>query len=498
MHTLSQLLSAIIVQQVHTGPGTDPDRLPVTALTDDSRAVTPGAMYVALEGTNVDGHRFIPQAIAAGAVAVVCRRLPTELPESVAFVQVADTAVALGFLASEWYGNPSRHLTLVGVTGTNGKTTVATLLSEAMTLLGVKSGLLSTVENRIGSQRIPATHTTGSQLEINRLLAQMVADGCGFAAMEVSSHGAQQQRIAGLHFAGAIFTNLTRDHLDYHNTVAAYIAAKKKFFDQLPRSAWALVNADDPNGAVMLQNTLAHRHTYGLKRAADYHCRITEMHLGNTEMQIDSTALTTQFTGRFNAMNLTAVFGALRLMGVSAHQAAVTVSSLRPVCGRFETLHHGPVTAIIDYAHTPDALENVLDSIRAVEPSAHIITVTGAGGNRDKGKRPLMGAVAARHSDTLIITSDNPRDEDPATIADEIAAGAPEHPHTIILDRAQAIAHAVQQGAEKAAKGARAVVLVAGKGHETYQEFENHRRIHFDDHEHVLTAFNTPLEPVRQ
>jgi len=487
MQKLSNLLGAIITQDIVIANGGDDTRL-ITGVTADSRTVTPGALFVAVRGTAVDGHRFIHAAVEAGASAVVCETIPPSADESVAWIRVADSSVALGLLASQWHGNPSRQLSLIGVTGTNGKTTVATLVYNAFMTAGVKAGLLSTVENRIGDEVLPSTHTTGDPMEINANLRAMVDAGCRVAAMEVSSHGADQNRIAGLHFAGGIFTNLTRDHLDYHKTVQNYIHAKKKFFDMLPRGAFALTNIDDANGKVMTQNTAATVNTYSLRTAADFHCRVIESHLDSTLMSINGNEMHTRFTGRFNAYNLTAVYGALTLMGMDTHRAAVVLSTLRPVNGRFETYTSADgVTVIIDFAHTPDAIANVLGAIHAVVPDTEVITVIGAGGNRDHGKRPMMGAEAARRSNVLIITADNPRDENPADIAADIAAGVPADSTCrvcTILDRAEAIATAITRAP------AGAVVLIAGKGHEDYQVVENGRTIHFNDHEHVSRALS--------
>ena len=480
---LDKLTENIIIEQ-----SVGPSEVEVTGICADSRLAAPGNLFVAVRGPLSDGHAFIDAAVAAGCTAVVCEELPAhELQAGVTWIRVPDASVALGFLASAWYGEPSRHLTLVGVTGTNGKTTVATLLYEAARLAGHKAGLLSTVENRVDSKVYPTRNTTPSPLETNRLLREMVDAGCTFAAMEVSSHGQVQHRTAGLHFSGAIFTNLTRDHLDYHKTFDNYLKAKKSFFDMLPASAWALVNADDANGAVMLQNTAASRHNYSMRGPADFTGRAVESRIDGTLMRVNGREVETQFTGRFNACNLLAVFGALVLMGMSEFDAAVTLSSLVPVAGRFQTFRSaGGVVAVVDYAHTPDALANVLAAIAEVAPKgAQVITVTGAGGNRDHGKRPQMGAEAARRSDRVVITSDNPRDEDPADIADDIRAGIPvDSPARVdvILERAAAIHVAVTE----ARPGD--VVLIAGKGHEDYQEFENHRRIHFDDREQARKA----------
>ncbi len=459
----------------------------LSALTDDSRAVVPGSMFVAVRGTVADGHRFIPQAVEAGAAVVVCEELPAEPSPAVTWLLVPDTQRALGLLASEWYGNPSRRLALVGVTGTNGKTTVATLLYEMARLQGLEAGLISTVENRIGDMRLPADHTTPGALELNRLLAVMVEQRVDFAAMEVSSHAAAQHRIAGLDFAGGIFTNLTRDHLDYHGTVAAYLAAKKSFFDSLGRGAFALTNLDDRNGEVMLQNTAASCHTYSLRLEADYRCRVVEDRIDGMLLELNGREVETLFAGRFNASNLAAVYGASLLMGWDAGRVLVAMSELRPVNGRFEPIRSSDgVTAIVDYAHTPDALVNVLDTIAEVKgSSARVITVCGCGGDRDRGKRPILAREAARRSDTVILTSDNPRSEDPAAILSEMRAGldAAEAARCLeIADRRSAI----RTAARMAAPGD--VILIAGKGHEDYQIIGT-TKIHFDDHEEIAAAF---------
>ena len=396
-------------------------------------------------------------------------------------------AVALGLLASQWWGNPSRKLKLVGVTGTNGKTTTATLIYEMARMMGQKAGLLSTVCNYIDSEAVPTTQTTPDPLTLNELLHRMVVAGCTVAAMEVSSHAAHQHRIAGLHFAGGVFTNLTRDHLDYHKTVDAYLAAKKSFFDGLPRTAFALTNLDDRNGEVMLQNTEARRYTYSLRTVADFTGRVIESRLDGTLMSFNGHEVEVLFTGRFNAYNLTAVYGACCLLGWDRDTVLVNMSRLVPVAGRFQTIHGANgVTAIVDYAHTPDALVNVLDAIRdVVGPQGTIITVVGAGGNRDRGKRPLMAAEAAARSQRLVLTSDNPRDEEPAEIIAEMEAGLTDatRPKTLsITDRREAIRTAL------ALAGKGDVVLIAGKGHETYQEVKGVKH-HFDDREVVRDVF---------
>ena len=487
---LQKLLDTLICDRV-----IGPDDVTVTGVQSDSRLVGPANVFVAVRGPVSDGHDYIARAIDAGATAVVCQDLPATLPDGVTFVHVPDSAVALGTLASAWYGYPSQKLTLVGVTGTNGKTTVATLLYQAARLAGHRAGLLSTVENRVDDTVIPARNTTPSPLEINRLLAQMVERGCTFAAMEVSSHGQVQKRTAGLRFAGGIFTNLTRDHLDYHKTFDNYLLAKKSFFDMLPRGAWALVNADDSHGSVMVQNTDARRYTYSMHGDADFRGRAVECRIDSTLLSVNGTEVETRFTGRFNCYNLLAVYGALTLLGYSPEQAAVTLSQLTPVAGRFQTFRsRDGVVAVVDYAHTPDALANVLTAIRGVMGAgARLVTVTGAGGNRDHGKRPQMGAQAAALSDRLIVTSDNPRDEDPEDIAQDILAGIPVDSTVqtdVILDRAAAIHAAVAE----ARPGD--IVLIAGKGHETYQEFAAGRRIHFDDREQAQAALRARCLPM--
>ncbi|MDE7388415.1 MAG: UDP-N-acetylmuramoyl-L-alanyl-D-glutamate--2,6-diaminopimelate ligase [Muribaculaceae bacterium] len=462
----------------------------ITDITFDSRSVTPGSLFVAMRGTSVDGHSFIPLLEPSGVAAIVCERLPEKLSPQITYVVVPDSSVALGYIASEWFGHPSRKLRLVGVTGTNGKTTTATLIYEMARLLGHKAGLLSTVVNYVDSTPVHAVQTTPDAISINRLLARMVDEGCTYAAMEVSSHAAHQNRIAGLTFAGGIFTNLTRDHLDYHKTVDAYLKAKKSFFDSLPADAFALTNADDKVGLVMLQNCAADRRTYSLRSMADFRGRIVESRIDGTLLSLDGREVETMFTGRFNAYNLTAVYGACRLLGWDNDTVLANISRLVPVAGRFQAFHSADgVTAVVDYAHTPDAVVNVLQAIREVNPS-RIITVVGAGGNRDSGKRPIMAAEAARLSDHVILTSDNPRFEDPRAILADMEAGltAPgaRERATVIVDRREAIA------AASAMARSGDVILVAGKGHEDYQEVQGVKH-HFDDREvvtEILAARN--------
>lgn len=466
----------------YTRPDTE-----ITRVTADSRQCGPGTLFTAVRGVAVDGHRFIPAAIAAGATAIVAEELPDDLPEGVAAFTVADTREALGLIASRFFGEPSDELTLVGVTGTNGKTTIATLLYELARLRGLKAGLLSTVANCIDGERIPADHTTPDPVLLNELLRRMVDAGCTFAAMEVSSHAADQKRIAGLTFAGGIFTNITRDHLDYHKTFDAYLKAKKSFFDNLPAEAFALTNADDRNGAVMLQNTPARRFSYSTRDVADFHVRLVEDRIDGMLIETEGRQIETMFTGAFNASNLAAVYGAASLLGVPSDELAVLMSRLVPVAGRFQPFRSADgVTAIVDYAHTPDALVNVLDTIADVASrDSRVITVCGAGGNRDKGKRPIMAKVAADRSSVLILTSDNPRHEDPETILDEMEAGLnPDGRERTkrITDRREAIREAVRIA------NPGDIILIAGKGHETTQTIGDTDH-HFDDREEVSRAF---------
>ena len=449
----------------------------------DSRKVDKDSLFVAVRGVTTDGHRYIPVVASTHVGAIVCEELPTTLEKGITYVKVANSAIALGKLASAWYGHPSDKLKLVGVTGTNGKTTTATLMYEMAKMEGYKAGLLSTVCNYIQDRAIPTTHTTPDPLTLNELLAEMVEAGCDYAFMEVSSHAAHQHRIAGLHFKGAVFSNLTRDHLDYHGTVENYMNAKKMFFDMLGSDAFALVNIDDKAGMYMTQNTKAKVYTYSLRSEADFRCKILETRLDGTLLQLNGRDIEVAFTGKFNAYNLTAVYGASILVGFPEEEVAVNMSRLVPVAGRFQTFRSADgVTAIVDYAHTPDALVNVLDTIREiVGADGKITTVVGAGGNRDHGKRPMMASEAACRSDQLILTSDNPRDEEPDAIIADMKAGLTDDElrRTLcITDRREAIRTAIRM----AAPGN--VVLVAGKGHEPYQEVKGVRH-HFDDREEV-------------
>jgi UDP-N-acetylmuramoyl-L-alanyl-D-glutamate--2,6-diaminopimelate ligase len=481
-----------LITHLHTKQLDGDGRCTVTAIQSDSRKVENGALFVAVKGTTVDGHDYIEAAIDRGAAAIVCERIPGGAAQRATFVVVPDAAEALGLLLDAWYGHPSAQLTLVGVTGTNGKTTIATLLYELFRKSGYKAGLISTICNYVDGEAFPTVHTTPDPVTLHDLLAQMAAAGCEYAFMEVSSHAVDQRRIAGLTFAGGVFTNLTRDHLDYHKTVENYLNAKKKFFDRLPASAFALTNADDKAGLVMLQNTAARKLTYSLQTLADFKGKIIESHFEGTELSVNGKEVNVHFTGRFNAYNLLAVYGAAVALGMEPEEALITISALRPVAGRFETLA-SPLgyTAIVDYAHTPDALVNVLNGIHDVLDGKggdrRIITVAGAGGNRDKGKRPLMAKEACKHSDLVILTSDNPRNEDPDAIIRDMAAGLTDRElaNTLcITDRRQAIKTAVQL----ARKGD--IILVAGKGHEDYQEIKG-VKYPFDDREVLKQIFIT-------
>lgn len=459
----------------------------ITSLESDSRKVEKDGLFVAVKGVTTDGHKYIPVVASAHVGAIVCEEMPSTFEKGITYVRVADSAEALGRLASAWYGHPSRKLKLVGVTGTNGKTTTATLLYEMAKFEGYKAGLLSTVCNYVCDRAVPTTHTTPDPLTLNELLAEMVAEGCEYAFMEVSSHSTAQRRVAGLRFAGGIFTNLTRDHLDYHGTVENYMNAKKAFFDMLPADAFALTNADDKAGMYMVQNTKAKVYTYSLRADADFRGRVLETRLDGTLMLLNGREVEVRFTGRFNAYNLTDVYGASILSGFDPEEVIVNMSRLVPVAGRFQPFMSADgVAAIVDYAHTPDALVNVLDTIREiVGVDGEIITVVGAGGNRDHGKRPMMAQEAACRSDFLILTSDNPRDEVPEEIIADMRAGLNSEELTrteCITDRREAIRKAVMM----AKPGT--VVLVAGKGHETYQEVCGVRH-HFDDREEVVEAF---------
>ena len=454
----------------------------------DIRKIENGHLFIAMKGTQVDGHKFIDKAIALGATAILLEDMPESLEDKVTYVQVKSTEEDAGKVATLFYGDPSKKLKLVGVTGTNGKTTIATLLYEMFREFGYKVGLLSTVCNYIDDKAIPADHTTPDPIELNRLLGDMVAEGCEYAFMECSSHAIHQRRISGLDFTGAIFTNLTRDHLDYHKTFENYRNAKKMFFDDLSKNAFAITNADDKNGMIMVQNTKATIKTYSIKRIADFRAKILECHFEGMYLEIDGKEVGVQFIGKFNVSNLLAVYGAAVMLGKKPEDILVALSTLKSVNGRLEPIQSPEgYTAIVDYAHTPDALENVLAAIHEVldTKGGHIITVCGAGGHRDKGKRPLMAQEAVKQSDTVILTSDNPRDEDPQAIINDMLAGLDTKQKKKVLnivDRKEAI----RTAAMMAKKGD--VILVAGKGHENYQEI-NGVKHHFDDHEVIREIF---------
>lgn len=456
----------------------------VKGIAFDSRTVQQGYLFVAVKGTQVDGHAFIDKAITLGAMVVVCQTLPEATNNSITYVTVKDTSLALGVICGNFYGNPSRKLKLIGVTGTNGKTTVATLLFQLFTGLGKKCGLLSTVENRIVDKVLSATHTTPDPIQLNELLSTMLAEGCSHAFMEVSSHAAAQGRIEGLHFTGGVFTNITHDHLDYHHTFESYIRAKKIFFDGLPSEAFALVNVDDKRGMVMLQNTKAKKQTYGIKKMADFKTKIVTNSLDGLELTVDNKNVWFRLIGDFNAYNLLAVYSTAMLLGEDQEDVLLRLSSLTGAVGRFERVLPGSkFTAIVDYAHTPDALKNVLETITNFRSGAEqVISIVGCGGNRDRSKRPLMAAIACKYSNKVIFTSDNPRDEDPMEIIKEMqkGVGPTDAKKTLVmLDREEAIKTACMLAKEKD------IILVAGKGHETYQEVKGVKRP-FDDREVVL------------
>jgi len=459
----------------------------VSGIEFDSRKVKKDSMFIAVRGYKSDGHDFIESAILSGASSIICEILPEKPDKNICWIKITDSAKALGLASSNFYGNPSSSLKLIGVTGTNGKTTIATLLYRMFTQLGYKCGLFSTVCNYINEKELEATHTTPDPVQLNRLLAEMVAEGCDYAFMEVSSHAADQKRIAGLIYAGGIFTNLTHDHLDYHKTFDNYLAAKKKFFDSLPKTSFALVNVDDRNGLVMLQNCKAHHYTFSVRGMADYRCNIIEQGFEGMGLKIQGEEVWTRFIGDFNASNLLAVYAAADLLGASRKEILTILSDLHPVPGRLEVIKSpAGISGLVDYAHTPDALLNVIDTINKIrEGGVQLITVVGAGGDRDRTKRPKMAAISAEGSNKVILTSDNPRTEDPEKILDEMEAGiTPDlKKKTLrIADRREAIKTAVML----ANKGD--VVLIAGKGHETYQEIMGVKH-HFDDREELRNAF---------
>ena len=459
----------------------------ITSVAFDSRKVEPHGLFVAISGTQVDGHQFIGTAIEKGAIAIVCEHLPESLVDEITYIRVNNSQEALGFIAANYFDNPSKELKLVGVTGTNGKTTVTTLLYQLFQNLDQKSGLLSTVKIMVGKEQFKATHTTPDQLTINKYLRMMVDAGCKFGFMEVSSHGIDQERIAGLQFAGAVFTNITHDHLDYHKTFNNYIRTKKRLFDGLPKQAFALLNADDKHHVVMTEHTKAKVYTFGLRNPADYKAKLIENQLDGMLLKINEHEFWTKLIGKFNAYNVTAVYAVATLLGQDALQTLTTISTMNSVEGRFQYMRAVDGTiGIVDYAHTPDALQNVLETILDVNNGqAQVITVVGCGGDRDKTKRPEMAKIATRLSDKVLLTSDNPRTEDPDAILDDMEAGldpVQKAKSLRITDRAQAIKAASQL----AQKGD--IILVAGKGHETYQEI-NGVRMHFNDMEELGQHF---------
>ena len=480
---LSELLKAI--QPVQIIGSTEKD---ITGVNIDSRLVAAGHLFMAMRGTQTDGHAYIPTAIEKGAIAVLCEDMPEETNPDVTYIQVKDSENAVGKVATTFYGDPTSKMELVGVTGTNGKTTIATLLYNTFRYFGYKVGLISTVCNYIDDRPVPTEHTTPDPITLNRLLGEMADSGCKYAFMEVSSHSIAQQRISGLKFAGGIFTNLTRDHLDYHKTVENYLKAKKKFFDDMPKNAFSLTNLDDKNGLVMTQNTRSRVYTYSLRSLSDFKGKVLESHFEGMLLDFNNHELAVRFIGKFNASNLLAVFGAAVLLGKKEEDVLVALSTLHPVAGRFDSIRSPKgITAIVDYAHTPDAVENVLSTICGLKGrNNQVITVVGAGGDRDKTKRPEMADAACRYSDHVILTSDNPRSEDPEQIIRDMLTGVKEgfqYRVEAITDRKEAIRKAIGM----ASKGD--IILVAGKGHENYQEVKGVKH-HFDDKEVIREIFD--------
>ena len=488
MKPLNILLKALRSYELTGSP-----ELEISEILFDSRAVVAkpegeSQLYVAQRGTQTDGHKYIPAAIAQGCRVVVCEELPESIDEKVCYIKVADSSVALGQLADAFYDHPSRKLKLVGITGTNGKTTTVTLLHRLFMSAGYPTGLISTIVNKISDEEIPTNHTTPDAVELNRLLAEMVGRGCQYCFMEVSSHALCQHRVTGLKFAGALFSNITHDHLDFHKTFANYIAAKKSFFDKLPKSAFALTNIDDKNGRVMVQNTKASVHTYSLRTAADIKGVIMENAFTGLHMRINNREVYFKLCGRFNAYNLLAIYGAATLLGMDEEEVLTRMSMLDSAAGRFQMMQSAEgATAIVDYAHTPDALENVLKTIRdIVGKEADVITVVGCGGDRDALKRPEMAEIACKYSSKVILTSDNPRTENPMDILNDMQKGVPANKAKQVLvieNRRDAIKTACMMLQPKS------VLLVAGKGHETYQEI-NHVKHHFDDTEELKNNLN--------
>ncbi|WP_221389743.1 UDP-N-acetylmuramoyl-L-alanyl-D-glutamate--2,6-diaminopimelate ligase [Dyadobacter sp. NIV53] len=479
LHSLLHDVSGVTI----TGP-TD---VSIHSLILDSRKVLPGTLFVALRGTQTDGHQYIETAVNSGATAILCEELPAIINPDVTYIKVLDSAEAMGLMASAFYGYPSKKLTLIGVTGTNGKTSVATFLFQLFRRLGYRCGLLSTVQNQVEDEVIPSTHTTPDSIALNQLLAVMLKKGCSHVFMEVSSHAVAQHRITGLKFAGGIFTNITHDHLDFHKTFDNYIKAKKGFFDQLPKTAFALVNVDDRRGAVMVQNTKAKIETYSLQTLATFKGKIISDTLSGMQMEINLQEVWFRVIGRFNAYNLLSVYGAAVLLGENPEIVLTELSNLKSPPGRFEQFHSADnIVGIVDYAHTPDALENVLETITHLRNgNEKVITVVGCGGNRDAEKRPKMAAIACKYSNRVILTSDNPRNEDPMDILDQMRKGVPPLDYkktSVIEDRREAILKACEEANPED------IILIAGKGHENYQEIKGVKH-HFDDKEILIQAF---------
>lgn len=474
MKLLRDILYKANLQEVHGSTNTA-----VTSITFDSRTVTKDSLFVAIKGTKSDGHDFIAKAIELGAIAIVCENLPAQLSEKVSYVRVNDASVALGYMAANFYDQPSESLKLIGVTGTNGKTTTVTLLFQLFRALGIKVGMFTTVRNMINAEEIPATHTTPDAIELNRILKMMVEAGCKYVFMEVSSHSVVQNRITALNFSGGVFTNITHDHLDYHGTFDAYIKAKKGFFDLLPTSAFVLVNKDDVNGSIMVQNTKALKRSFSVRAAADFHCKVLENQFSGLHLNIDGTEMWSKLIGSFNASNMLAVYATAVLLGQEKLNVLTTLSTLGPVEGRFQYFRgETGITAIVDYAHTPDALKNVLSTIRDIRNgNESVITVVGCGGDRDKTKRPMMASIACEYSDRVVLTSDNPRSETPEAILDDMKEGVEvkcERNVLTVVDRKEAIRTAI------AIAKPGDIILVAGKGHEKYQEIKGVKHP-FDD-----------------
>lgn len=462
--------------------------IPIGKLSFDSREIENDTAFIAIRGTNTDGHKYIGDVIQKGALAVVCEELPAVIEDDICYVLVDSSSETLGIMSSNFYDNPSESINLVGITGTNGKTTTVTLLYELYKSSGYKTGLISTVQNCIGDIIIPSTHTTPNPIQLNYLLKQMVDIGCEYCFMEVSSHAVVQNRISGLHFVGGIFSNLTHDHLDFHKTFKAYLEAKKLFFDKLPSTAFALINIDDKNGLVMVQNTRARVNSMAIKKHADFQCKILENQFDGLLLNINGKEVWSHLVGNFNAYNILAIFSTARLLGMSEEEALIGISRLRPVNGRFEYFKSpNNIIAIVDYAHTPDALKNVIDTINSIrQGNGRLITIVGAGGDRDKTKRPIMAKLASEGSNLVILTSDNPRNEDPNDILNEMSEGVTidrKRYCLIISDRLQAIRTAYTMAT------AGDILLIAGKGHETYQEIRGVRH-HFDDKEVIVNLFN--------